>query len=116
MLIKCKDCGRQVSSSAESCPHCGNTKFLEQHRYAVQEYKKEREEAMARYEKQARSEGFKNGDEKLKAEHKKQEKKARKKELNDKIVVYGGCILPLVLLLILIFGYIFYGVYVKFSN
>ena len=68
MLIKCKECGRQVSSSAESCPHCGNTKFLEQHRYAVQEDKKEREEAEARYEKQARSEGFKNGDEKRKAE------------------------------------------------
>ena len=78
MLIKCQDCGRKVSSSAESCPHCGNTKFLEQHRYAVQEDKKEREkereEAKARYEKQARSDGFKNGDEKRKAEQKKWEK------------------------------------------
>ena len=116
MLIKCQDCGRQVSSSAESCPHCGNTKFLEQHRNTVQEAKKEREEAIARYEEQARSEGFKNADEKKKAEVKKWKKETRKKELNNKIVGAVGCMLPLVLLLILMFGLIFYGVYVKFSN
>ncbi|MGA1823217.1 MAG: zinc ribbon domain-containing protein [bacterium] len=22
-LIKCKECGKEVSSEAESCPHCG---------------------------------------------------------------------------------------------
>ncbi|MCH7905614.1 MAG: zinc-ribbon domain-containing protein [Armatimonadetes bacterium] len=23
-LIKCKECGREVSDNAASCPHCGN--------------------------------------------------------------------------------------------
>lgn len=26
-LIKCQECGKQVSTNAESCPHCGTTKF-----------------------------------------------------------------------------------------
>lgn len=24
MLIKCVECGKEVSSNAEACPHCGN--------------------------------------------------------------------------------------------
>lgn len=24
MLIKCKECGKDVSSNAVACPHCGN--------------------------------------------------------------------------------------------
>ena len=31
MIIKCADCKGKVSVSAESCPHCGNTKFKEQY-------------------------------------------------------------------------------------
>ena len=23
-LIKCKECGREISTSADTCPHCGN--------------------------------------------------------------------------------------------
>ena len=23
-LIQCSECGKQISSNAESCPHCGN--------------------------------------------------------------------------------------------
>jgi hypothetical protein len=27
-LVKCKDCGQEVSTDAKACPKCGNTKFL----------------------------------------------------------------------------------------
>ena len=108
MLINCKECGRQVSSTAEFCPHCGNTKFLEQHLSAVRQYKKQREEDRVAYEEQARSEGFKNADAKREAEYKEIERKEKIRWMFEDLphIIVGASLIIGVILLCLWFAYI----------
>ena len=96
MLIRCQDCGRQVSSTAESCPHCGNTKFLEQYKEKIHDF-----ELRQQYrEKEAKKLGYSSYKEKIQAEKTQRERFKRIEKITTIIVV---CIASLIFILYLYF-------------
>lgn len=43
-LIKCKECGKEVSTKAKSCPNCGNTEFEETFSDTLKEWREKGEQ------------------------------------------------------------------------
>ena len=70
--MKCLECQSVVSSSADNCPNCGNTRFAEQWRaeeLKLKAYTKERDEELL---KKAKSKGFASYGDMSRAEEKKE--------------------------------------------
>ena len=80
-LIKCYECNSRVSTSADCCPNCGNTRFIEQrieeNKREELERRKEREEA----NENAKKLGYANASEKYRREEEARERVRKVKDI-----------------------------------
>ena len=120
MLMPCKECRLEISTTAEVCPHCGFQQgaWLRKIRKEINE--QEEYENSKEYkdiiDKRARSEGFKNAEAKEISEHKEWERKEKREEkikwMKDVMYTIVGASLilgPILLILRLAYIVIFGG-------
>ncbi len=114
-LIKCYECNSRVSTSADCCPNCGNTRFIEQRIADNERMELESESRIKEANENAKKLGYANASEKYRREEEARERVRKVKDLFDQFM--GGSVYLIIGVVVIWFFYtFFYPYYPKFTS
>ena len=114
-LIKCYECNSTVSTSADCCPNCGNTRFIEQRIADNKRIKLESESRIKEANENAKKLGYANASEKYRREEEARERVRKVKDIFGTIL--GSSVVLIIVVVVIWFFYtFFYPYYPKFTS